>query len=359
MRLLTYGGPEDYQGQRISNLRKPICSHEPFGSWPRFISTDGRGPFQNAAQPHTEGLVSGDGGIPNLALKRTVPLRQVYPSATYQKRPTNMCCCPLDFTANNIALRLTGEFDSYDEDGVYPLFGDPLIDDLRTYSRLPPRPHGPDHAVALPGLLSCSAKIFSESVHIIKFDQPFDTTSPPDRLAIPPKSLALKVAIGRQPSPAPDVWALGCAIFRAWPGEDLFVDCDTVALASALMEIVKTIGGLLDGWERHALMVTGLTHRKAVHHCGTLSAVLELEEPPASSRFQDYFQLRKPYFEAMDSIAWRPTTIFVEGVYLQGYLERDPKTDPVLTTFLRTSKSEGWLLLDQLSKVFSTTQGSG
>ncbi|RYO91707.1 hypothetical protein DL766_004387 [Monosporascus sp. MC13-8B] len=149
------------------------------------------------------------------------------------------------------ALRLTHEFNSYEEGDLLSLFGPPRTAPMRTYSGKPPGPHAPNYIVVPLDFSSSSANVLGREVCVMDFDQSFIATSPPTkRPGIPAKYLAPEVAIGQPLSPASDVWALGCAIFRIRSGDDLFFDYDTDCPADALRQIVKVVGELPEKWKQ-------------------------------------------------------------------------------------------------------------
>ena len=93
-----------------------------------------------------------------------------------------------------------------------------------------------------------TTNFLSNETCIIDFDQSFTTADPPsERPGIPAKYLAPEIAVGKPPSPASDIWALGCAIFRIRSGDDLFFDYDTDC-PDALRQIETTLGPLPDEW---------------------------------------------------------------------------------------------------------------
>ncbi|KAK4127345.1 kinase-like protein [Parathielavia appendiculata] len=129
--------------------------------------------------------------------------------------------CHGDLTSANIAIRLN--------------------EALRTS---PPTPHGPEHIVAPLDFCSAPTALHSRNICITEVDQSFQTAHPPatKQLGITTKYLAPEVCVRHAPSKAPDIWALGCAIFRIRSGDDLFFDYDTNCPANALRQTVMTMG---------------------------------------------------------------------------------------------------------------------
>lgn len=123
--------------------------------------------------------------------------------------------------------------------------GSPIRQRLLTYSGNPPPPgpHGPDYIMAPLDFCNSSTSVLSSEICIVDFDQSFTANDPPPgHPGIPAKYLAPEVAVGGPLSPASDVWALVCAIFRIRTGEDLFFDFDTACPIAALNQIIKTLG---------------------------------------------------------------------------------------------------------------------
>ena len=90
---------------------------------------------------------------------------------------------------------------------------------------------------------SSTTNFLSNEICIIDFGQSFTTTDPPsERPGIPAKYLAPEIAVGKPPSPASDIWALGCAIFQIRSSDDdLFFDYNTDCPANALRQIETTL----------------------------------------------------------------------------------------------------------------------
>lgn len=281
-----------------------------------------------------------------------------------------------DFTVSNIALRLKGELDRYDEEGLHQLFGKPQISPLHTYSGAPPQPHGPGYIVAPLNFCNSTVDVLDHRICIIDFDQSFTVKSPQKRLGIPAKYLAPEVAVGQPAGPASDIWAFGCAVFQMRSGYDIFFDYDTDCPADALRQVVKVIGSLPTEWGQTRFGEDGYSttdgtgelfwsldetrslqeHLNAIwdepdslfidSHGESLEAGdLEPEEP----QFPDDAELRLPIPNVLKSIAWRPTAVCVEGRYIVSYSD---DTDLALKAFPKMPESEISSLLDLLSKVF-------
>lgn len=283
-----------------------------------------------------------------------------------------------DFTTNNIALRLTNEFDSYEEGDLLKFFGRPQTDPVRTYSGKPPGPHAPDYIVAPLDFCSSITNVLGSEICVIDFDQSFTTKDPPpERPGIPAKYLAPEVAVGRPLSPASDIRDLGCAIFRIRSGDDLFFDYDTDCPVDALRQIVKAMGELPEEWrqtkfdEEGFAVVEGeggepfwsleetqpLENRvraivdepPGLFINGQGEALDAVVEEPEAPMFDGDAALRVPYPAALSSMLWKPTAVCVDGAYFTAYSD---ETDDMLEAFPRISESETSLLVDLLSKAF-------
>ncbi|KAM5341999.1 hypothetical protein ACJ41O_015030 [Fusarium nematophilum] len=287
--------------------------------------------------------------------------------------------CHRDFTASNMLLRLNDEFDSYKMEDLDRIFGRPQTAPLETYSGKPPGPHGPDYIVVPLDFGSATTNVLSSEICVIDFDQSFTTTTPPsERPGIPAKYLAAEVAAGRPPSPASDIWALGCAIFRLRSGDDLFFDYDTNCAADALRQIVKTMGQLpenlskakfdedgfpvADGQDGDSFWTLDETRsledrvRAIIDEPPSLfinkqGEAEKLDEEPAPARFEDEAAMRVPYSPALSSMAWKPTAVCIAGGYFIGYSE-DMETDEMLEAFPKISDGEVKMLVDLLPKMF-------
>ncbi|KAI1460183.1 kinase-like protein [Annulohypoxylon moriforme] len=289
--------------------------------------------------------------------------------------------CHGDFTANNIALRLTDKFNSYEEDDLFNLFGRPKTSPLITYSGNPPAPHAPNYNVVPLNFCSANINVLSREICAIDFDQSFTVAcTPTERPGIPAKCLAPEVAVGQPPSPASDVWALGCAIFRIRSGFDLFFDYDTDCPADVLRQIVKTMGELPEKWKQTRFDEDGfpvgegesgevfwsLEQTKPledrikaiidnpaslfINDQGEPLEAADIDIRPRTVPFSDDVGRNVPYSAELDSMVWKPTAICVDGDYFVSYSD---ETDAMLEAFPKIAESEASLLLDLLSRIFT------
>lgn len=290
-----------------------------------------------------------------------------------------------DFTPKNIALRLADNFHSYQERDLLSLYPPAQTDPVRSYSGADDiKPHAPDYIVVTLDFCASPVTLLSSDICVIDFNRSFPAAHPPERIGIPAKYLAPEVAVGLPPSPASDVWALGCAIFRIRSGDDLFFDYDTDRPSDVLRQIVKIMGeeGMPQGWKetkfdgngfpipgdasawggqepwqfwdvedrRSSLRdrVRAIVDEPAGLFINSRGEVVgEPEERPAPPVFGDE-AARVPYASHLREVVWKPTAVCVDGEYFWGYEEgRD-----VLAGFPRIKEAEVSLLMDLLSKIF-------
>ncbi|KAI1077728.1 hypothetical protein F5B20DRAFT_583136 [Whalleya microplaca] len=88
------------------------------------------------------------------------------------------------------------------------------------------------------------------NVTVINFDQCFLVSSPPEKmLGTPVELLAPEVAVGLPASPASDVWAIGCCIFRLRSGECPFSNYEVTSPADLMKIFRQTIGDIPLEWQ--------------------------------------------------------------------------------------------------------------
>ncbi|KAG4281375.1 hypothetical protein FPRO06_10280 [Fusarium proliferatum] len=154
----------------------------------------------------------------------------------------------------NLLLRMRN-LDHLDDQGIYRLFGQPIIDELKTESGRIMGPEAPRYVVGFLDFMSSGDDILSNQLSLIGFDHAFEMSSP--KIILPlPEFLAPEIAIGKLASPASDVWALGVTILNMRSGISLFpyhVDCP----AHLITECVKYFGELPKSWEEPYYDVEG------------------------------------------------------------------------------------------------------
>ncbi|KAF5555448.1 CMGC SRPK kinase [Fusarium phyllophilum] len=146
----------------------------------------------------------------------------------------------------NLLLRMRN-LDHLDDQGIYRLFGQPIVDELKTESGRISGPEAPRYVVGFLDFMSSGEDVLLHEVGLIGFDHAFEISSP--KIIEPlPEFLAPEVAVGKTASPASDVWALGVTILNMRSGISLFpyhVDCP----AHLITECVKYFGKLPTSWE--------------------------------------------------------------------------------------------------------------
>jgi serine/threonine-protein kinase SRPK3 len=128
----------------------------------------------------------------------------------------------LDVTTANILFSLLN-IDRYTESDICRLFNIPKTVPLKTESGETPGSEAPSYIVKSLDFLSSKESAISKDVRLIDFDQSFLISSlPKQMLGTPVEFLAPEVAVGLNPSPSSNIWALGCSIFRIRSGEGPF-----------------------------------------------------------------------------------------------------------------------------------------
>lgn len=98
--------------------------------------------------------------------------------------------------------------------------------------------------------LSSKESVIIKDVRLIDFDHSFLILLPPEQmLGTPVEFLAPEVVVGLKASPASDVWALGCSIFRIRSGEGPFSGYEVTSPVDLMRMIIRTLGELPGSWE--------------------------------------------------------------------------------------------------------------
>ena len=282
--------------------------------------------------------------------------------------------CSADVTPGNILLRIVESFDSLQEDEVYRLFGRPITGELETESGQPTGPEAPRYIVKAIDFLSRTKNMIKPDIRLIDFDQCFRTASPPEKLlGTPLEFLAPEVAVGQPASPASDVWALGCCIFRLRSGEGPFSNPFELGSPEDLVNfIIHTLGQEMPPeWQETTRWdpegrptkdrIDGKPHEQWWD--GPPRSLRELvyniwDEPEGraartgTTRPQKprvLWQENQPFAEQFSDMAWNPTAVKVDDVYLSGY---NDEWDTVLEVLPKIPEDEAALLYDLLSKIF-------
>ncbi|KAJ8131911.1 hypothetical protein O1611_g1711 [Lasiodiplodia mahajangana] len=276
--------------------------------------------------------------------------------------------CHGDITTANILFTLN--IDHHAEDWIHRLFEPPMTDVLETESGEPTGPEAPDYIVKALDFLSSTSNILTNDATLIDLDQSFPVSSPPKKmLGIPIEFLAPEVAVGLPASPASDVWALGCCIFRLRSGEGPFSNYYEVTSPADLMKIVhQTIGNMPVEWQDTLWDYDGQPTKdpkkgkplsKWSGERPLKDLVRSIWDQPEGDIVQTgttrpervvYNQEEnKPYPSCFSNMVWKPTAIKVDNTYLFGY---NDESDELLKAMPKIEESEATLLYDLLSKIF-------
>lgn len=276
-----------------------------------------------------------------------------------------------DITTGNLLLKMS-DINSYDDEGIYRLFGNPVTGELETESGEATGPEAPRYIVKNINFLSGSAELIQPIVELIDFDQSFAISSPPEKmLGTPVEFLAPEVAVGLPAGFASDIWALGCCIFRLRHGDGPFSNPYQVTSPADLMRYV--IGALrreipqewdnvlwdYDGQPTKDTSKGESLNRLDYEVRSLKDAVYSIWEQPKdlviltgapieepSEWFEDE---NKPFHSSWSTMAWNPSAIQVDGDYLNGF---DDTWDTTFKFLPKISESEAALLYDLLTKIF-------
>lgn len=306
------------------------------------------------ANLHSEGLCHGGESIPT----------------RLWNKPTDRM---LDVTTGNILLSLL-DIDGFTEDDIYRLFGRPTIAKLETESGETTGPEAPRYIVKALDFLSSSTNIIRPNAKLIDFDQCFPISSPPEKLlGTPLEFLAPEVAVGLAASPASDVWALGCCIFRLRSGEGPFSSPFEVSCPEdQLSFIINTLGeDMPPEWQETTLWDSqgrptkdpskGKPHEQwwAGRQQSLRDIVYDIWDEPEGRIVQTgtsrpkqttYFKKEhQPFPSCFSEMVWNPMAIKIDSVYLSGY---NDEWDELSGALPKIPKHEAALLYDLLSKIF-------
>jgi serine/threonine-protein kinase SRPK3 len=271
-------------------------------------------------------------------------------------------------TTANILFSLS-DIDRYTEDDIYRLFGTPETALLETESGETPGPEAPRYIVKSLDFLSSKESIINKDIRLIDFDQSFPVSSPPEKmLGTPVEILAPEVAVGLIASPASDVWALGCSIFRLRSGEGPFSGYEVTSPADLMRVVIQVLGDMPGSWEDTLFDYDGQptkdpTKGKPLEKWEGERPIKDLvckiwDQPENgvvnTGRVRPEHQVwredeNKLYSSCFSDMVWKPTATKIDNTYLYGY---DDETDALLEAMPKISEDEAALLYDLLSKVF-------
>ncbi|KAM3437631.1 hypothetical protein MY4824_003650 [Beauveria thailandica] len=231
----------------------------------------------------------------------------------------------------------------------------------------------PRYIVGNINFLSAPSHVFRPDVKLVDFDQCFPTSSPPQKmLGTPYEFLAPEVAAGFEPSPASDVWALGCCILRLRAGDGPFSSPFEVGSPADVVSFVTyTLGGDVPReWQEIMWDDEGMPTKDArkgrplVEWSGRRESLRDIvyniwDEPSSrvidtgSSRVLEgnssFRQENNPFHSGWSRMVWNPQAIKVDGAYLRGY---DNDWPLVLASLPKIPDHEAALLLDLLTTIF-------
>ncbi|KAM3431568.1 hypothetical protein NHJ13734_007259 [Beauveria thailandica] len=231
----------------------------------------------------------------------------------------------------------------------------------------------PRYIVGNINFLSAPSHVFRPDVKLVDFDQCFPTSSPPQKmLGTPYEFLAPEVAAGLEPSPASDVWALGCCILRLRAGVGPFSSpFDVGSPADVVNFVTYTLGGDVPReWQEIMWDDKGMPTKDArkgrplVEWSGRRESLRDIvyniwDEPSSrvidtgSSRVLErnfsFEQRNKPFHSGWSKMVWNPQAIKVDGASLGGYDDNWPL---VLASLPKIPDHEAALLLDLLTAIF-------
>ncbi|KAM3523608.1 hypothetical protein MY4038_008120 [Beauveria bassiana] len=255
-----------------------------------------------------------------------------------------------DLTTGNLLLGMV-DLDCYEERDLFELFGPPVTDRLQTQSGTMFGAEAPQYIVGNVDFISAASHVFRPDVKLVDFDQCFPTSSPPQKmLSTPYDFLAPEVAAGLGPSPASDVWALGCCILRLRAGDGPFSSPFEIGCPADVMSyIIHTLGGDVPReWQEILWDDKGMPTKDV--RKGT--PLVEWGDPERSLRDIVYNIWDEPcscVIETGSSHGVEERAIKVDGAYLSGYNKDWPL---VLASLPKIPNHEAALLLDLLTTIF-------
>ncbi|KAF2813400.1 kinase-like protein, partial [Mytilinidion resinicola] len=124
------------------------------------------------------------------------------------------------------------------------------IKDLQQWSEVETYQHlgTPEAAVSAISYSNFNIGLLSGGIRIADFGEAFYTNSPPAGLGTPASYFAPEMLFGYQPSPASDVWALGCLIFEMHTSR-IFAPTGFGTVVEALGITIEALGALPEAWQ--------------------------------------------------------------------------------------------------------------
>jgi serine/threonine-protein kinase SRPK3 len=261
-------------------------------------------------------------------------------------------------------------FDQYTEDDIYRQFGNPEKQSPETESgETPASPEWPTYVVKAIDFLSVEENIICKDIRLIDFDQSFPVTSPPqDLLGTPAEWLAPEIAVGHKPSPASDVWALGCCLFRLRAGECPFTGYEVTSPGDLMRVIIQYLGDIPNSWgvplfdfygrptqdpSKGKPLTTWFEKRTLKDLVDKIwdqpeNGIVHPENAGSNPSSLCEEEIT-PFPECFSDMIWKPTATRIGNTYLHGY---DDETDELLKAMPKISEQESTLFYDLLSKIF-------
>jgi serine/threonine protein kinase len=177
--------------------------------------------------------------------------------------------------------------DHLDDDGIYRLLGKPVIDRVRTIDGSIPGPETPRYIVGSIDFLSSSERILQLDLCIIGFEETFSPFYLPMCMD-QPGFLPPEVAIGKRPSPASDIWALGVTILKLRSGRIPFNEDGYGGPPDLINMVEKYFGEIPESWleplynEYDARPTWNMAHswqRETLETCSTRSLKQWISRP--------------------------------------------------------------------------------
>lgn len=276
-----------------------------------------------------------------------------------------------DFTLGNLLLG-AANFDTYSEDDIYKIFGISETGELETESGEATGPEAPKYIVKSMDFRSAPATVLKPGIHLVDFDQSFPISSPPKRmLGIPRDCLAPEVAAGLSASPASDIWALGCCIFRLRAGDGPFSSPYEVnSPETAISYITCTLGGDVPAewkeklWDDDGMPTIDAAKGKPLEpwpseeRRSLRDLVNSIWDEPEGRTVHTQHHLKsewtlsrehEPFPTSWAPMAWNPKAVRADEMYLSGYGD---DWEMILASLPKIPEAEAALLYDLLSTIF-------
>ncbi|KAK7228273.1 hypothetical protein V2G26_000443 [Clonostachys chloroleuca] len=272
-----------------------------------------------------------------------------------------------DLTPKNIIFRLSDRLrlNTCSIDEIYQIFGKPETAPLETETGDQIGSEAPTYIVKPVNFFASKKDVLGDQICLIDLDQSFKNGNPPSKLlGTPVEFLAPEVAIGRSPSQASDIWALGCTIMRLRSGIGIFSAYDIDSPVDLVRAMINAFGDLPKHWGTPLFDRDGRPTQDPkgkplldgywnISLQQRISAIWDfpasLDESKGSFFVHNDDPDTKPYPCSLSHKIWRPAAVFIKGVFLNGYSN---EVDEIIEMLPKISKHESDMLLDLLSTIF-------